>query len=339
MKKQLKLPIRKLGLRLMKDGDKDDCVLQLRELTEAFTSNRRGKAKTAQPWTTTEEITLCTTWCNVMDNYVTRDAMKRGFWSEHPSHQADYRAVQVLWDAAYKDYKAKSSCHWASKSNTKSLQGLQSQIVMSLGQEIKHEEIHQGTEEKVSRRSDSYWPVATKFAALPRRLGRQSVIKYVSFQISCYDHHRNIKCVRTGGLSHRRYESSRGAMSSGTRMMGYNREFKKVNRGLSTPFYLMKTTVFILIGFCAIGYTGKDYSKMTIGQTDDELGLQTFARSTRIESSFETKMNTEEEEYTRPQMKKRTVGALKEEKEKLEKQLEGLTWRLQLEKRLKMLAA
>ncbi|GKC32299.1 hypothetical protein Tco_1039593 [Tanacetum coccineum] len=48
----------------------------------ASTLNRRGKAKTAQTWTTTEEITLCTAWCNVTDNYVTRDAMKRRFWSE-----------------------------------------------------------------------------------------------------------------------------------------------------------------------------------------------------------------------------------------------------------------
>ncbi|GJS26193.1 ARID DNA-binding domain-containing protein [Tanacetum coccineum] len=48
----------------------------------AFTSNRHGKAKTAQPWTTAEEITLCIAWCNVTDNYVTRDAMKRGFWLE-----------------------------------------------------------------------------------------------------------------------------------------------------------------------------------------------------------------------------------------------------------------
>ncbi|GKB23271.1 hypothetical protein Tco_0862672 [Tanacetum coccineum] len=36
----------------------------------------------AQPWTTAEEITLCTTWCNAMDKYGTRDSMKRGFWSE-----------------------------------------------------------------------------------------------------------------------------------------------------------------------------------------------------------------------------------------------------------------
>ncbi|GJW96169.1 hypothetical protein Tco_0177977 [Tanacetum coccineum] len=48
----------------------------------ASTSNHRGKAKTSQPWTTTEEITLCTAWCNAMDNYDTRDSMKRGFWSE-----------------------------------------------------------------------------------------------------------------------------------------------------------------------------------------------------------------------------------------------------------------
>nr|GEV67364.1 hypothetical protein [Tanacetum cinerariifolium] len=48
----------------------------------AFTSNGGRKATTTQPWTTAEEITFCTAWCNVTDNYVTRDAMKRGFWSE-----------------------------------------------------------------------------------------------------------------------------------------------------------------------------------------------------------------------------------------------------------------
>ncbi|GKE94894.1 hypothetical protein Tco_1579749, partial [Tanacetum coccineum] len=30
--------------------------------SSASTSNRRGKAKTTQPWTTTEDITLCTAW-------------------------------------------------------------------------------------------------------------------------------------------------------------------------------------------------------------------------------------------------------------------------------------
>nr|GEV57094.1 hypothetical protein [Tanacetum cinerariifolium] len=48
----------------------------------ASTSNRRGKAKTAQPWTTAEEITLCAAWCNAMDNYSTGNSMKIGFWSE-----------------------------------------------------------------------------------------------------------------------------------------------------------------------------------------------------------------------------------------------------------------
>nr|GEV29048.1 hypothetical protein [Tanacetum cinerariifolium] len=47
----------------------------------ASTSNRRGKAKTSQPWTTTKEITLCTTWCKAMENYGTGD-MKKGFWLE-----------------------------------------------------------------------------------------------------------------------------------------------------------------------------------------------------------------------------------------------------------------
>ncbi|GKA26226.1 hypothetical protein Tco_0712335 [Tanacetum coccineum] len=46
-------------------------------------SNRRGAAKTTLPWTTTEEITLCTAWCNAMDTYVTRDIHSRkGFWEE-----------------------------------------------------------------------------------------------------------------------------------------------------------------------------------------------------------------------------------------------------------------
>nr|GEU39557.1 hypothetical protein [Tanacetum cinerariifolium] len=50
--------------------------------SSASTSNRRGKAKTAQPWTSAKEITLCTAWCNVIDNYVARDAMQGGFWLE-----------------------------------------------------------------------------------------------------------------------------------------------------------------------------------------------------------------------------------------------------------------
>ncbi|GJU90585.1 hypothetical protein Tco_1303008 [Tanacetum coccineum] len=46
-------------------------------------SNRRGAAKTTLPWTTAEEITLCTAWCNAMDTYVTRDIHSRkGFWEE-----------------------------------------------------------------------------------------------------------------------------------------------------------------------------------------------------------------------------------------------------------------
>ncbi|GKB02009.1 hypothetical protein Tco_0830053, partial [Tanacetum coccineum] len=47
----------------------------------ASTSNRRGKAKTSQPWTTTEEITLCKAWCEAMENYGTGD-MKKGILSD-----------------------------------------------------------------------------------------------------------------------------------------------------------------------------------------------------------------------------------------------------------------
>nr|GEY46281.1 hypothetical protein [Tanacetum cinerariifolium] len=46
------------------------------------TSNHHGKAKTAQPWTTAEEITLYTTRCNAMDKYSTRNSVKRGFCLE-----------------------------------------------------------------------------------------------------------------------------------------------------------------------------------------------------------------------------------------------------------------
>ncbi|GJS29212.1 hypothetical protein Tco_0489832 [Tanacetum coccineum] len=52
----------------------------------ASSSNRRGKAKTSRPWTTTEEITLCTTWCKAMENYGTGD-MKKGFWSEESTDE------------------------------------------------------------------------------------------------------------------------------------------------------------------------------------------------------------------------------------------------------------
>ncbi|GKB10437.1 hypothetical protein Tco_0844360 [Tanacetum coccineum] len=43
-------------------------------------SNRRGKANTTQPWTTAEEITLCTAWCNAMETYGSGDITKKGFW-------------------------------------------------------------------------------------------------------------------------------------------------------------------------------------------------------------------------------------------------------------------
>ncbi|GJX01655.1 hypothetical protein Tco_0185568 [Tanacetum coccineum] len=42
--------------------------------------NRRGKANTTRQWTTAEEITLCTTWCNAMETYGLRDITKKGFW-------------------------------------------------------------------------------------------------------------------------------------------------------------------------------------------------------------------------------------------------------------------
>ncbi|GKD06145.1 hypothetical protein Tco_1181119 [Tanacetum coccineum] len=46
-------------------------------------SNRRGAAQTTLPWTTAEEIMLCTAWCNAMDTYVTRDRQfRKGFWEE-----------------------------------------------------------------------------------------------------------------------------------------------------------------------------------------------------------------------------------------------------------------
>ncbi|GJX51546.1 hypothetical protein Tco_0278391 [Tanacetum coccineum] len=81
---------------------------------------------------------------------------------------------------------------------------------------------------------------------------------------------------------------------------------KVINSFLNASELTMKATVFILIGFCAIDYMRKDYSKMLQnwmlnvysdedGQTDDELGRQTLTRPTRIESNFETKMDREEE--------------------------------------------
>ncbi|GJS91758.1 hypothetical protein Tco_0774394 [Tanacetum coccineum] len=48
----------------------------------ASSSNRRGKANTTRPWTTTEEITLCTAWCNAMETYGSRDITKKGFWED-----------------------------------------------------------------------------------------------------------------------------------------------------------------------------------------------------------------------------------------------------------------
>ncbi|GJV04114.1 hypothetical protein Tco_1337683 [Tanacetum coccineum] len=49
----------------------------------ASSSNRREAAQTTLPWTTAEEIMLCTAWCNAMDMYVTRDRqIRKGFWEE-----------------------------------------------------------------------------------------------------------------------------------------------------------------------------------------------------------------------------------------------------------------
>ncbi|GKF04316.1 non-specific lipid-transfer protein-like protein [Tanacetum coccineum] len=48
----------------------------------ASSSNRRGKANTTRPWTTAEEITLCTIWCNAMETYGLRDITKKGFWED-----------------------------------------------------------------------------------------------------------------------------------------------------------------------------------------------------------------------------------------------------------------
>ncbi|GJY59622.1 hypothetical protein Tco_0459514 [Tanacetum coccineum] len=48
----------------------------------ASSSNRRGKANTTQPWTTAEEITLCTAWCNAMETYGLRDITKKEFWED-----------------------------------------------------------------------------------------------------------------------------------------------------------------------------------------------------------------------------------------------------------------
>ncbi|GJZ86583.1 hypothetical protein Tco_0658193 [Tanacetum coccineum] len=49
----------------------------------ASSSNRRGTAKTTLSWTTAEEITLCTAWCNAMDTYGTREIQgEKGFWED-----------------------------------------------------------------------------------------------------------------------------------------------------------------------------------------------------------------------------------------------------------------
>ncbi|GKA65548.1 protein IQ-DOMAIN 31 [Tanacetum coccineum] len=44
-------------------------ITRTRPVRPCSTSNHRGKAKTTQPWTTGEEITLRTTWCNAIDSY------------------------------------------------------------------------------------------------------------------------------------------------------------------------------------------------------------------------------------------------------------------------------
>nr|GEZ57411.1 diacylglycerol O-acyltransferase 1 [Tanacetum cinerariifolium] len=50
--------------------------------TMASSSKRRENAKATQPWTTAEEIMLCTAWCNAMDKYGSGDITKKGFWSD-----------------------------------------------------------------------------------------------------------------------------------------------------------------------------------------------------------------------------------------------------------------
>ena len=45
----------------------------------ASSSNRRGKANTSQPWTTTEDIALCKAWCEANENYNAGDK-RIGFW-------------------------------------------------------------------------------------------------------------------------------------------------------------------------------------------------------------------------------------------------------------------
>ncbi|GKE21605.1 hypothetical protein Tco_1433117 [Tanacetum coccineum] len=72
----------------------------------ASSSNRRGAAQTTLPWTTTEEITLCTAWFNAMDTYVTRDRQfSKRFWEKvYANFKKDmggtirgYDAIVSIW--------------------------------------------------------------------------------------------------------------------------------------------------------------------------------------------------------------------------------------------------
>ncbi|GJS79162.1 hypothetical protein Tco_0729043 [Tanacetum coccineum] len=73
----------------------------------ASSSNRRGATQTTLPWTTAEEITLCTAWCNAMDTYVTRDKQfSKGFWEEvYANFKKDMGGIIRGYDAIVSKWK------------------------------------------------------------------------------------------------------------------------------------------------------------------------------------------------------------------------------------------
>ncbi|GJZ39034.1 hypothetical protein Tco_0585597 [Tanacetum coccineum] len=72
----------------------------------ASSSNRREKANTTRPWTTAEEITLCTAWCNAMETYGSRDITKKGFWEDvFDNFEKDMGGTILEYDAIVSKWK------------------------------------------------------------------------------------------------------------------------------------------------------------------------------------------------------------------------------------------
>ncbi|GJT83827.1 hypothetical protein Tco_1058169 [Tanacetum coccineum] len=64
-------------------------------------SNGRGAAQTTLPWTTTEEITLCTAWCNAMDTT----------FKEHLEEEAKAEKKRAIYDKELEEFLKAEQAH------------------------------------------------------------------------------------------------------------------------------------------------------------------------------------------------------------------------------------